>query len=74
MSDTSVTLLLGIEEIHYCEGVKALEQVVQSGCGCSLPGSIQGWGSEQDGLVEGVYAHGREVGKSLRFLLTQTIL
>ena len=35
------------------------------GCGCPIPGSVQGqvgWGLEQPGLVEGVPAHGRGVG------------
>jgi len=51
----------------------------QRSCGCPLPGSVQGqvgWGFEQSGLVEGVPAHGREVGtrRFLRSLPTQTIL
>ena len=44
---------------------EALEQVAQRGCGCPIPGSVQGqvgWGFEQPGLVEGVPAHGRGVG------------
>ena len=47
------------EEVLYCEGDEALEQVAQRGCGCPLPGSVQGqvgWGFEQPGLVEGVSA------------------
>ena len=47
------------------EGGEALEQVSQRGCGCPLPGSVQGqvgWGFEQPGLVEGVPAHGRGLG------------
>ena len=53
------------EEILYCEGGEALEQVAQRGCGCPLPGSVQGqagWGFEEPGLVAGVPAHGRGVG------------
>ena len=41
------------------------EQVAQRGCGCPIPGSVQGqagWGFEQPGRVEGVPAHGRGVG------------
>ena len=42
-------------------GDEALEQVAQGSCGCPLPGSVQGqvgWGFEQPGLVEGVFACG----------------
>ncbi|GAB0186321.1 hypothetical protein GRJ2_001097400 [Grus japonensis] len=41
---------------------EVLEQVAQKGCGCPIPGSVQGqvgWGFGQPGLVEGVSAHGR---------------
>ena len=58
------------EEILYCEGGEALEQVAQRSCGCPVPGSVQGQvgrGFEQPGLVEVVPAHGRS-------LPTQTIL
>ena len=50
------------EQILYCEGGETLEQVAQRGCGCPLPGSIQGqagWGFEQPGLVGGVPAYSR---------------
>ena len=53
------------EEVLHCEGGEALKQVAQRGCGCPIPGSVQGqagWGFEQPGLVEGVPAHGRGVG------------
>ena len=53
------------EEVLHCEGGEALAQVAQRGCGCPIPGSVQGqvgWGFEQAGLVEGVPAHGRGVG------------
>ena len=43
-------------------GSWALEQVAQWGCGCPLPGSIQGqagWGFEQPGLEGGVPAYSR---------------
>ena len=48
------------EEILYCEGGETLEQVVQRGCECPFPGSIQGqaeWGCEQPGLVGDVPAY-----------------
>ena len=51
--------------MHYCEGGETLEQVAQGGCGCPLPGSIQGqaeWGFEQPGLEGGVSAYSREIG------------
>ena len=50
------------EEVLHCEGGEALAQGAQRGCGCPIPGSVQGrvgWGFEQPGLVEGVPAHGR---------------
>ena len=53
------------EEVLRYEGGEALAQVAQRGCGCPIPGSVQGqvgWGFEQPGLVEGVPAHGRGVG------------
>ena len=67
------------EEIFYNESGEALAQVARRGCGCPIPGSVQGqvgWGFEQAGLVEGVPAHGMGVGTgcSLRSLPTQTIL
>ena len=43
-------------------GGEALEQVAQGGCGCPIPGGIQGQavcGSEQPGLVVGDHVHGR---------------
>ena len=51
--------------IHKClclhpEGGEALERVAQGGCGCPIPGGIQGQagcGSEQPGLVVGDPAH-----------------
>ena len=55
------------KEILYCEGGEALEYVAQRSCGWPLPGSVQGQagrGFEQPGLLEGVPAHGREVGTS----------
>ena len=53
-----------LEEILYCEGGEALEQVAQRGCECPLPGKIQGqagWGFEQPGLEGGVPAYSRRL-------------
>jgi len=59
-------LILGIrKEILYCEGRKTLEQAAQWGCGCPLPGSIQGqagWGFEQPGLEGAILAYSMGVG------------
>ena len=46
------------------EGGDALEQVAQGGCGCLIPGGIQGQagcGSGQPGLLVGDPAHSRGV-------------
>ena len=46
------------------EGGDALEQVAQGGCGCPIPGGIQGQagcGSGQPGLIVGDPAHSRGV-------------
>ena len=54
-----------ILEILYCEGGETLEQVVQRGCGCLHPGSIQDqarWGSEQPGLAGGIAANPSAIG------------
>jgi len=48
----------------HTEGGGALEQVAQGGCGCPIPGGIQGQAgcaSGQPGLVVGNPAHSREV-------------
>jgi len=48
--------------IFYSEGGDTLEQVAQRGCGCPIPGGIQGQagcGSGQPGLVVGDPAHSR---------------
>jgi len=48
--------------IFHPEGGDALEQVAQGGCGCPIPGGIQGQagcGSGQPGLVVGGPAHSR---------------
>ena len=46
-----------VEEILYSGGGETLEQVAQRGCGCPVPGSIQG--CEQPGLVGSVPAYSR---------------
>ena len=52
------------EEVFQPEGADTLEQVAQGGCGCPIPGGIQGQagcGSWQPGLVVGERAHSRGV-------------
>ena len=52
------------EEAFHTEGGEALEQVAQGGCGCPIPGGIQGQagcGSGQPGLLVGDPAHSRGV-------------
>ena len=63
----------------HCEGGETLEQVVQRGCGCPIPGSSQGqveWRFEQPDLVKDDPAHGRVVGLDdlQRSFPTQTVL
>jgi len=44
---------------------RSLKQVAQQGCGCPLPGGVQGqagWGFEQTGLEGVVPAYDRGVG------------
>jgi len=55
---------LGIRVKFFTEGVDALEQVAQGGCGCPITGSIQGQagcGSGQPDLVVGDPAHSRRL-------------
>ena len=55
---------LDIRKKFFTEGGDALEQVAQGGCGCPIPGGIQGQagcGSGQPGLVAGNPAHSRGV-------------
>lgn len=45
------------ENVFYCEGDEALEEVAQRACGLPIAGGVQGqpqWGPEQPGLVQGV--------------------
>ena len=56
---------LDIRKKFFTVRVVRLEQVAQRGCGCPLPGSIQGqagWGCEQSGLEGGVPAYSRRAG------------
>ena len=51
-------------KVFHSEGVEALEQVAQRGCGCPIPGGIQGQdgcGSGQPALVLGNPAQSRGV-------------
>ena len=51
-------------KFFHAEGGDALEQVAQGGCGCPIPGGIQGQagcGSGQPALVVGDPAHSRGV-------------
>ena len=55
---------LDIRNKFFTEGGNTLEQVVQGGCGCLIPGGIQGHagcGSGQPGLVVGDPAYSRGV-------------
>lgn len=54
-----------IFKCFHSEGGKAPEHVAQSGCGCLIPGVVQGqvgWGSEQCYLVVDFAANGSGVG------------
>ena len=56
MGVLGVFLSILLEEVFHTEGGDALEQVAQGGCGCPIPGGIQGQagcGSGQPGLVIG---------------------
>jgi len=56
---------MGQGRFFHTEGDGALEQVAQGGCGCPIPGGIQGQagcGSGQPVLVAGNLAHSRGVG------------
>ena len=54
---------MDIRKKFFCtEGGDTLEQLPKGGCGCPIPGGIQGQagcGSGQPGLVVGDPAHGR---------------
>jgi len=68
-----------LQSIFHSEGGDALEQVAQGGCGCPIPGGIQGQagcGSGQPGLMVGDPACGRgvETRWSLWSFSTQAVL
>lgn len=53
------------EEITFCEDGKKLVEFAQGNSGCRVAGSVLGkvgWGFEHPGPMEGVAAHGREIG------------
>ena len=55
---------LDIRKKFFTQSGDTLEQVAQGGCGCPIPGGIQGQagcGSGQPGLVVGDPVHSREV-------------
>jgi len=55
---------LDVRKKFFTEGGDALEQVAQGGCGCPIPGGIQGQagcGCGQPGVVVGDPAHSRGV-------------
>ena len=55
---------LDIRRKFFTEDGDTLEQVAQGGCGCPIPGGIQGQagcGSGQPGLMVGECAHSRGV-------------
>ena len=59
-------------KFFHSESGDALKQVAQGGCGCPIPGGIQGQagcGSEQPGLVVGDPAHHRGVATAAKTLL-----
>ena len=48
-------------EVLHREGGEVLERTVQTGCGCPIPGGVQGqvgWGPGQPGLVLNVEVGG----------------
>jgi len=67
-----------LEGVLHSGGGDAQEQAAQGGCGCPIPGGIQGQagcGSGQPGLVVGDPAHSRRVeSRSLWSFSTQAIL
>jgi len=66
----TVAFRLDARKKFFTVRVDALEQVAQRGCGCPLPGSIQGqagWGFVQPGLERGVplFSRGLEPSSNL---------
>jgi len=44
-----------------------LAQAAQRGCGCPIPGGVQGWGPGQPGLVLDMGVGGPACGRGLEF-------
>ena len=64
-------VLYDVGEVLYYESGKVLEQTAKRGCGCPIPGGVQGqsgWGPGKPGLVSngevGGPAYGEGVGDS----------
>ena len=56
---------LDVEEVLYYESGEVLEQAAQRGCGCPVPGGVQGqvgWGPGHPGLVLNVQVGGPACG------------
>jgi len=63
-----VTLVGHQGEVLHCESGKVLEQAAQIGCGCPIPGDVQGqvgWGPGQPGLVLNMEVGGPACGGGL---------
>ena len=64
MHDLEGRFRLDIRKKLFIVSGGTLEQFAQRGCGCPLPGDVQGqagWGFEQPGLVGGVPSNSREL-------------
>jgi len=65
--DLGVGMAVGRNKIikdNFTESGEVLEQAAQRGCGCPIPGDVQGqvgWGPGQPGLVVGDPAQGRSL-------------
>ena len=61
---------MDVGEILYRECVEVLEQAAQRGCGCPVPGGVQGqsgWSPEQPGLALNEEVSGPDCGGGLEF-------
>ena len=59
---------MDIREVLYCESGEVLEQAAQRGCGCPIPGGVQGqvgWGPGQPGLVLDTEVGGSACGRGV---------
>ena len=66
LTETGELQVRYLQDVFHLEGGDALKQVAQGGCGCPIPGGIQGQagcGSGQPGLLVGDPAHSRGVLK-----------